>query len=268
MWIDTHCHLDLIFAQHTHSVILDAASHNHVVGMIVPATHPDTFSATIQAGRLTAMGGYTLGIHPLWASSTQPHHLQQLQEAVDRALPDPFFLGIGEIGLDFFVTEPTSFIARQQHLVFEAQLDLAAQYHLPVIIHSRKAHDVILKALRYYAITSGIIHAFNGSKQQAYHFLKQGFKLGFGGAMTYDRALQIRRLVQTLPISALVLETDAPDMPPAWLPRDAINEPAHIPRIAACMAAIRQCSLDTVQAAVWHNLSEALPRWHVKNLLK
>jgi len=151
----------------------------------------------------------------------------------------------------------------RQAFFFHAQLDLAQQYQLPVILHVRRSQDMILKALRQRNLSGGIAHAFNGSFQQAQQFIELGFKLGFGGAATYERALQIRRLVKELPIEAIVTETDSPDIPPAWLhsKEERRNEPAFLPRIAQALAEIRGVEANTLSKAVIHNASQALPRW-------
>ena len=122
---------------------------------------------------------------------------------------------------------------------------------------------MILKALRQRTISGGIAHAFNGSFQQAQQFIELGFKLGFGGAATYERALQIRRLIQELPIDAIVTETDSPDIPPAWLrsEQERRNEPAFLPRIAGVLAEVRGVQPNSLSQAVVHNVSQALPRW-------
>jgi TatD DNase family protein len=137
-----------------------------------------------------------------------------------------------------------------------------------VVLHVRKAQDQVLKALRQYPPHSGIAHAFNGSLQQAEQFLRLGLKLGFGGACTYSRALQLRRLVCGLPLEALVLETDGPDIPPAWVPVGKLgdldgkrrSEPSHIAGIATCMAELRGCSLETLSLQTQKNARVALPR--------
>jgi TatD DNase family protein len=142
-------------------------------------------------------------------------------------------------------------------------LDLAQQFQLPVILHVRRSQDAILKALRKRTIPSGIAHAFNGSHQQAEQFIELGFKLGFGGAATYDRALQIRRLLQEMPLNSIVTETDSPDIPPAWLKEEGgkFNEPALLPRIASQLADIRGVSEAVFSNAVWQNAMQVLPRW-------
>jgi len=139
----------------------------------------------------------------------------------------------------------------------------------------RRSADGLLKHLRAMRsqgrpIAGGIAHAFNGSLQQAHAFLDLGFKLGFGGAMTFDRALQIRRLAQQLPDDAIVLETDAPDIPPHWLYQTAQarengepsqrNEPAELPRIAQTLMNLRGWSAERTSAQTNQNACAALPK--------
>ncbi len=172
---------------------------------------------------------------------------------------------MGEIGLDHFV--PGLDRVRQERF-YRAQLALAREAGLPVILHVRRSADALLQGLRRVAVRGGIAHAFNGSEVQANHFVALGFKLGFGGAMTHERALQIRRLAATLPEHALVLETDAPDIPPQWLYRNAQqrleapqarNEPAELPRIAATLATLRGWTLQHTADITRANACAALP---------
>ena len=175
------------------------------------------------------------------------------------------------IGLDGFVPELNTpeALAKQQQF-YKAQLKLAQQHQLPVILHVRRSADLLLKGLRDTPVVGGIAHAFNGSLQQAQAFITMGFKLGFGGALTYDRALQLRRLATELPLSAIVLETDAPDIPPHWLYTTAEqraagqsqgrNEPVELPRIAQLLADLRGIPLETLAHATSANARQALPR--------
>jgi TatD DNase family protein len=203
---------------------------------------------------------YTLGIHPLYTNQAQKSDVEVIEQQLSQSLSDPRFVGIGEIGLDYFVEDLD---LRCQDYFFNAQLDLAEQFQLPVILHVRRSQDAILKALRRRKIPGGIAHAFNGSMQQAEQFIGLGFKLGFGGAATYERALQIRRLLKELPLDSIVTETDAPDIPPAWLRGEGIafNEPAFLPRIAQELAAIRGIDKAVFADAVWRNAMQVLPRW-------
>jgi TatD DNase family protein len=203
---------------------------------------------------------YTLGIHPIFTPEAKEADLEVLRRSVIEALDDPRFVGIGEIGLDYFLPELD---ANHQSFFFEKQLDLAEEFNLPVILHVRRSQDAILKALRPRKIIGGIAHAFNGSFQQAEQFIKLNFVMGFGGAMTFPRALQIRRLAKELPFESLVLETDAPDIPPAWLAKQVShrNEPAELPQISSVLAEIRSSSISQTQSICANNALRVIPRW-------
>ena len=209
---------------------------------------------------------FALGIHPLFVPDALPQHLDELDAALAAQHHNPLLVAVGEIGLDLFV--PGLDLA-QQEFFYAAQLKRARDAGLPVILHVRRSADLLLKHLRRIEVPGGIAHAFNGSDAQAQAFVAMGFKLGFGGAMTFDRALQIRRLAQALPAQALVLETDAPDIPPHWLYKTAEqraagehsrNEPAELPRIAATLAALRGWTLEETAAITRANALAALPR--------
>jgi TatD DNase family protein len=264
IWIDTHCHLDAPEFAANFPAVIDDALQNNVQAILLPAVR----AADCQQVRAMAnqygsqLPGlvYTLGIHPLYTNQAQKSDVQVIEQQISQSLLDPRFVGIGEIGLDYFVEHLD---LRCQDYFFNAQLDLAEQFQLPVILHVRRSQDAILKALRRRKIPGGIAHAFNGSMQQAEQFIGLGFKLGFGGAATYERALQIRRLLKELPLDSIVTETDAPDIPPAWLRAEGIafNESAFLPRIAQELATIRGIDKAVFADAVWRNAMQALPRW-------
>ena len=264
IWIDTHCHLDAPEFSSNLPKVIDAALQKNVKAILLPAVRAadcqHVKAMANQYGSLMPGLVYTLGIHPLYTNQAQQGDVAVLKEQISQALSDPRFVGIGEIGLDYFVEDLD---LRQQDHFFNAQLDLAEQFQLPVILHVRRSQDAILKALRRRKIPGGIAHAFNGSMQQAEQFIGLGFKLGFGGAATYERALQIRRLLKELPLDSIVTETDAPDIPPAWLRGEGItfNEPAFLPRIAQELAAIRGIDKTVFANAVWRNAMQVLPRW-------
>jgi TatD DNase family protein len=264
MWIDTHCHLDAPeFASALPGIVQRAAA-NGVKAILLPAVKASDGAHVRDLAHLYSkqIPGlvYTLGIHPLYINQARESDLEILNKQIMESLSDPRFVGVGEIGLDYFVE---GLDPHRQALFFDAQLDLAQKYQLPVILHVRRSQDAILKALRRRNIPSGIAHAFNGSFQQAEQFIGLGFKLGFGGAATYERALQIRRLLQELPLDSLVTETDAPDIPPAWLREEGIsfNEPAFLPRIAKDLASIRGIHEGVFASTVWRNAMQVLPRW-------
>ncbi|NYT66082.1 TatD family hydrolase [Alcaligenaceae bacterium] len=272
MLIDTHCHLDALEFDADRDDVIQRAQKQGVHTIIIPAVNVGNFEVVRQLAHSFPGGYYALGIHPICVPSAQESHLADLESAIQLALTDPKLLAIGEIGLDYFLPELTQPDMRQkQEMFYTAQLDLAQRYKLPVIIHVRRSHDILLKHLRRRPCIGGIAHAFNGSLQQAQQFIDLGFALGFGGAMTFKRALQIRRLAQDLHLNDLVLETDAPDIPPAWLglnehgerdwsiakPR---NEPAHIARMAAVLADLRGVTQEQVLTTTWHNARRVLPK--------
>ena len=264
IWIDTHCHVDAPEFAANLPAVIDAALQNNVQAILLPAVRAadcqQVRAMANQYGSQIPGLVYTLGIHPLYTNQAQKSDVQVIEQQISQSLSDPRFVGIGEIGLDYFIEDLD---LRCQDYFFNAQLDLAEQFQLPVILHVRRSQDAILKALRRRKILGGIAHAFNGSMQQAEQFIGLGFKLGFGGAATYERALQIRRLLKELPLESIVTETDAPDIPPAWLRAEGIpfNEPAFLPRIAQELAAIRGIDKAVFADAVWRNAMQVLPRW-------
>lgn len=266
-WIDTHCHLDAPEFGGNAAAVVGRARAAGVAQMVVPAVELANVD-TVRELALTHDLAYALGIHPLYVDRAGDADVGRLAEALDAHRHDPRLVAVGEIGLDHFV--PDTDRARQEQF-YAAQLGLARDRGLPVILHVRRSADTLLKHLRRTAVPGGIAHAFNGSDQQALAFVALGFKLGFGGAMTFERALQLRRLAQTLPLEAIVLETDAPDIPPQWLYRTAAvrraepdeavpNEPAQLPRIAQTLAALRGVSLAEIAEATWANACAALPK--------
>ena len=270
MWIDTHGHLDTAEFDADRAAVHLRARAVGVTTCVIPAVAAANFD-NVRLLAHAQQDAYALGIHPLYTPQATDVHLAQLDAALHTHRHDMRLVAVGEIGLDGFVPELNTpeALAKQQQF-YKAQLKLAQQHQLPVILHVRRSADLLLKGLRDTPVVGGIAHAFNGSLQQAQAFIALGFKLGFGGALTYDRALQLRRLATELPLSAIVLETDAPDMPPHWLYRTAEqraaghpqgrNEPAELPRIAQVLAELRGISLDALAAATSANARVALPR--------
>ena len=268
MWIDSHCHLDAPEFDADRDAVAARARAAGVTQIVLPAVARANFETVRQLARRHGLS-YALGIHPLFVDRAEDDDLPALRDALEIAVRAPLRdarpVAVGEIGLDHFVDG--SDLAKQARFLV-AQLKLAREFELPVILHSRRSVDTLLKHLRSVRVRGGIAHAFNGSEQQAQAFIDLGFKLGFGGAMTFDRALQIRRLAQTLPIEAIVLETDAPDIPPHWLYRTASerasgdtsrNEPAELPRIAQTLAELRGMTLPALAEFTSANVRAALP---------
>ena len=258
MLIDTHCHLDAAEFDADRGYVAEQSLKNGIGAIVVPAVARNNFDDVIALCLRHKHCAYALGIHPMYVDAASLDDL----ETLERYVRDHDPVAIGEIGLDYFLTNPRNNpdnIARQTAF-FAAQLKIAKQYRLPVILHVRNAIDDILKQLRKYHLVGGIAHAFNGSFQQAQQFIDLGFKLGFGGAMTYDRALKIRELATRLPLEAIVLETDAPDIPPEWVGRDARNSPLELPKIAQVLADLKQVNVSQVIDITSANAIKVLPK--------
>jgi TatD DNase family protein len=276
MLIDTHCHLDAAEFLQDRSEVIERARHAGVGRMVIPAVKAGNFEEVRQLAHAVPEAVYALGIHPLFVPQAAQEDLNRLEAALTANIHDPKLVAVGEIGLDFFVPElrVRAMVDKQTHF-YEAQLDLAVKFNLPVILHVRRSQDALLKGLRRRPLIGGTAHAFNGSFQQAQQFIGLGFALGIGGAMTFERALRIRRLATQLPLENLVLETDAPDIPPAWLgpkagvTKDSVakgavqqlrNEPAQLCRIAQTLAGLRDMSLNDIAAETTRAAYRVLPR--------
>jgi TatD DNase family protein len=260
MWIDTHCHLDAQEFGSESGAIAARAQATGVDWIVLPAVAPANFEAVRQLAGSQTNCAYALGIHPICVPDADLADLAALRAAIPAALNDPRFVAVGEIGLDFFLPQLCTPVMREKQVVFYAeQLKIARDFDLPVLLHVRRSQDLILKYLRRIQPVRGIAHAFNGSEQQAHTFIDLGFKLGFGGAMTFTRALQIRRLAADLPLDALVLETDAPDIAPAWI-HPGRNSPENLAGIGAVLAELRGIDIDAVASATSANAHAALPR--------
>jgi TatD DNase family protein len=269
--IDTHCHLDAAEFDRDRDVVRAEAEANGVQAIVIPAIAVSNFATVATLAHATTGGAYALGIHPILTPSAKNEDIAALRAAVEAALDDPCFIGIGEIGLDLFVPSLTTPDAiERQTWFFDEQLKVARAFDLPVLLHVRRAQDQVLAGLRRVrrgrdgTATAGIAHAFNGSRQQADHYLALGFKLGFGGASTFERALRIRALARELPDEAIVLETDAPDIAPAWLHEpgggSGRNAPGELRRIAEEIAGLRGVSVDLLAEQTTRNAHAALPR--------
>lgn len=267
MWIDTHCHLDAAEFDADREAVVERARTLGLGQIVIPAVEVANFAAVRELAHRHGFA-YALGIHPLYVMRAQPSDLAQLAQQVEALAQDPRLVAVGEIGLDFFVPELD--VEVQQRFYLE-QLKIAQRAGLPVILHVRRSADQLLAGLRRIGFShGGIAHAFNGSEQQAQAFIALGFRLGFGGTLSFERSLQIRRLAQTLPETSLVLETDAPDIPPQWLYRSAAereggqpqgrNEPGELPRIALTLAELRGWSAAQAAARTSANALAALPR--------
>jgi TatD DNase family protein len=256
MLIDTHCHLDASEFDSDRAKVIQAALKNGVGAMVIPAVVRENFQKVIDLSACNPQVYYALGIHPMYVDNAHPSDLALLKKLIEAQLSSQKLVAVGEIGLDFFVTQQNR---ETQEYFFSEQLKIAQIFDLPVILHVRRAVDDVLKHLRKYKVSGGIAHAFNGSAQQADAFIKLGFKLGFGGAMTYPRALKIRELAKTLPLESIVLETDSPDIPPAWLGTKGRNSPAELMKIAQVLADLRAVEITQIIEITDKNATKILP---------
>lgn len=264
--IDSHCHLDAPEFDADRAHQRELARHMGVRHCVIPAVHPSNWQS-VETLAHQHQDLYALGIHPLYVQRCVPSDIPALQSRLQKNLADTALVAVGEMGLDAFDGHPDF---EMQRTFFRAQLQMARDFQLPVILHVRRAVDEVLKELRRCPVPGGIAHAFNGSLQQAQIFMDMGFVLGFGGAITYERALKLRALLRHLPAQALVLETDAPDIPPHWLYRTAQqramgqpqgrNSPTELPRIAQMCAQLKGMDLHELVPTCWNNTCRVL-RW-------
>lgn len=235
--IDTHCHLDVGDFDADRDEVLQQARRAGVVAQIIPAIEARSWPRLLQLCSRHADLHPALGLHPVYLDSHAAADLEKLSAMARTARP----VAIGEIGLDFAIR---SLHRERQIELFERQLMIAREAHLPVIIHARKSHDEVIGMLQQHQLAGGTIHAFNGSLQQGLRYYEMGFKLGFGGMLTYQRSRKLRQLAQRLPAAALVLETDAPDLTVASHHGER-NSPHYLPQVLAALAEVRGEPLET-----------------------
>ena len=229
--IDTHCHLDVAEFDADREAVIAAARAAGVATIVIPGIHRAGWPALLDLCTRERGLHAALGLHPLLLDQHAPVDLAELE----RRLAAGGVVAVGEIGLDYIVD---GIDRDRQQVLFEAQLAIARAARQPVILHVRRAHDPVLSALRRVGVVGGIAHAFNGSLEQARQYLDLGFQFGFGGTLTYERSTRIRTLARALPASAIVIETDAPDIPVASH-RGERNCPAYLLEIITALASVR-----------------------------
>lgn len=246
-YIDSHCHLDFPEFEHNLGEEIHKACINGVSGFVVPGVTCASWAKISKIARTHDEVFPAFGLHPFFMQDHTPKHIEQLASVLSQGTA----IAVGEFGLDY---QLDSYDIAAQQYYFNAQMDLAKQFKLPVILHVRKAHDDVIKYLKTNKFEhGGIVHAFSGSLPQALMYIRLGFKLGFGGAVTYDRAKKQHALIKELPLRAIVLETDAPDMPPSFVHRGQANAPKYLPIIAQYIAKVRGIDIEELAEAVLHN---------------
>ncbi len=230
--IDTHCHLDITMFAEKFDFLLNRARDVGVGGMVLPGVDEDGWSRMIGLCKENIGLFAAPGLHPMYLSLHRPQHL----EVLEKLTQSEKVVALGEIGLDYYIE---GLDKKAQQDLFEKQLKIAQKAHLPVLLHVRKAHDQVLATLRAKHFShGGLVHAFNGSYQQATQYIKLGFGISICGTVTYDRAKKIRGIAVELPKQSLVLETDAPDLPLADR-RGKNNLPEYLPEILETLAWLR-----------------------------
>ncbi len=246
--IDSHCHLDFTVFDDDREALLARCRQQKISGFVVPGVNAERWPALIDLVDKTEGMYGALGLHPLFMSQHRAEDLAQLRSSLDCWNA----VAVGEIGLDFYHGKGG---ATEQIRLFESQLSIAKAFCLPVILHVRKAHDQVLALLRRVRPEGGIVHAFSGSEQQALQYIALGFSLGVGGAVTYERATRLRRTLSRLPLTALVLESDSPDMLPAGAVRGGRNTPLCLPSVATVLSELHQCSLAHIALQTTNNVA-------------
>jgi len=251
--IDTHTHLDFEMFDDDRAQVIARARNAGVERIVVLGVHAANWQRVWQLACDEPSVHAALGLHPVFLEEHQDAHVQQLRDWLERLRGEPKLCAVGEIGLDYYIDNPD--IERQQRLL-EAQLALAADFSLPVLLHVRRAHAPMIATLKRYKLErSGVIHAFSGSWEEAREYLRLGFRLGLGGAGTWPQAQRMHRVLRQLPLEAIVLETDAPDIPPAGHAGER-NSPELLPEICRRLAHLKGIDAHALAAASYRNSCE------------
>lgn len=251
--IDTHTHLDFPDFDADRSELLTRCRSRGIERLVVLGVHQANWQRVWDLAQTEDSLHAAFGLHPVYLDEHRPEHLGELHDWLARCAGHPKLCAVGEIGLDYYLEHLDR--AQQQQL-FEAQLKLASEFELPALLHVRRAHAATIATLkRLKPARGGIIHAFAGSTEEAREYLKLGFKLGLGGAPTWPQALRLRKVVAQLPLEAIVLETDSPDMAPSMHPNQR-NSPDYLPDICAALAELRGISAEELASASSRNATE------------
>ena len=240
--IDTHIHFDDERFDADRNTIYNRAINAGVSHMITPATTQARWSKILSLSKQYENVYPTAGLHPAFVNEHNDDDLQLL----DESLQNNECIAVGECGLDGFIKDLDY---KKQHHFFSHQIELAAKHDLPLIIHARNAvEDVILTIKSANKKVSGVVHSYNGSLQQAQRLIDLGFLLSFGGAITYDRATRLKKILKELPLDAIMVETDAPDQPTQANSGNR-NEPAFLREVVTTIAEIKSLDYEDITRA-------------------
>ena len=251
--IDSHTHLDFPDFDADRPQLLARSRASGVEQMVVLGVYQHNWQRLWDLVQTDSQLYAAFGLHPVYLNEHRPEHVLELGQWLSRLAGHPQLCAVGEIGLDYFLPE----LDREgQQQLFEAQLQLAADFQLPALLHVRRSHAQVIATLKRFRLQrGGIIHAFAGSREEAREYLKLGFKLGLGGAATWPQALRLRKVIVDLPLDAIVLETDSPDMAPAMYPNQR-NSPEHLPDICQALAEVMGISPERLAETSTANARE------------
>jgi TatD DNase family protein len=251
--IDTHTHLDFPDFDVDRQALLAESRALGVRRMVVLGVYQANWQRVWELVQSDPDLHAAFGLHPVYLDDHRPEDLTELGDWLTRLAGHRQLCAVGEIGLDYFIE---TLDRERQQVLFDAQLQLAADFNLPALIHVRRSHAAVIATLKRFRLKrAGIIHAFAGSQEEAREYIKLGFKLGLGGAATWPQALRMHRVLPGLPVESVVLETDSPDMAPAMFPGQR-NSPAHLPAICEALAALMAISPERLAAASTANACE------------
>ncbi|WP_447801923.1 TatD family hydrolase [Pseudomonas serbica] len=251
--IDTHTHLDFPDFDADRQALMAESRALGVRQMVVLGVYQGNWQRVWDLVQSDADLHAAFGLHPVYLEDHLPEHLTELGDWLTRLAGHRQLCAVGEIGLDYFIE---TLDRERQQALFDAQLQLAVDFHLPALIHVRRSHAAVIATLKRFKLKrAGIIHAFAGSQEEAREYIKLGFKLGLGGAATWPQALRMHRVLARLPLESVVLETDSPDMAPAMFPGQR-NSPAHLPAICTALAQIMSLAPEQLAAASTANARE------------
>ncbi len=248
--VDSHIHLDFTAFDADRAILMEKAKFAGIIRFVVPATTRKSWPRINKLSQQNAALSVAYGIHPYFVQS----HSADDFDALDAWIETHPCVAVGEIGLDFFLKEIDPV---QQMEFFEAQLRVANNHRLPVILHARKAVDAVTQQLKMAGIRRGIVHSFNGSYEQAQRLIEMGFMLGFGGALTYPRATRLQALVKRLPLESICLETDAPDQPACRF-AGRRNEPLALIEVLETVARLHHTTPEIIAQYTTDNTYAAL----------
>ncbi|MDH1868451.1 TatD family hydrolase [Pseudomonas chengduensis] len=251
--IDTHTHLDFPDFDADRDEVLTRSRALGVQRLVVLGVYQANWQRLWQLVEEDESLHAAFGLHPVYLDEHHPQHLLELRDWLGKLAGHRKLCAVGEFGLDYYLEQ----LDRQrQQTLFEAQLNLAAEFELPALLHVRRAHAATIATLKRFRLArGGIIHAFAGSYEEAREYIKLGFRLGLGGAATWPQANRLRKVVAQLPLEAIVLETDSPDMAPAMHPKQR-NSPEYLTVICAELAALRGMTAEELATASSRNADE------------